>query len=480
MDELHQATAVVRQWFAGLTLEQVQSQIARSAPDHPVKQAIESICGGERQGHADATKALFGGIVEPLNDGFTPAGRHVSNAVMAGVLWRLIRERNDYEQLARRFGLVHERSLIERLEQLRDDARPLLTHTPQRILVLSRVTIGADVLITSIALQRLRQRFPAAELLLAGNPRLEALFGGMPGVRVVPQHYVRRGSLASRLESWPSLVALVDRERPDLVVGPDSRLDQLGLLPIVDDPDRYLLWENLIPNPGPSCGLAQLYDRWLVRRLGLPATPACVPTIALHSSAQALAASVKDVLGSRPRVAVKFDHGGNPDKALPSEAEALLLRTLRGKGWAILLDRGFGAEEFAASERCTEQLGCEVFDLLEAEFRLVDNRDGVRPDLAEDADVVRFEGSIGGWAAALSTCGLALSYDSAGQHLAAAGGVPLVAIMTGHHHDRFPIAWQPHGNGWIRTIIVPTAERDDPLWWKRIAQNLPQVTGSRL
>ena len=76
-----------------------------------------------------------------------------------------------------------------------------------------------------------------------------------------------------------------------------------------------------------------------------------------------------------------------------------------------------------------------------------------------EAPVVRFHGSIAGWAAALTACRRAFSYDSVGHHLAAALGVPVVVAFTGHSDPAFPVAWQPRGSGPVTLVVIPTAEK---------------------
>ena len=49
---------------------------------------------------------------------------------------------------------------------------------------------------------------------------------------------------------------------------------------------------------------------------------------------------------------------------------------------------------------------------------------------------------------------LYIGYDSAGQHVAAACGVPLVSIFAGFPSDRFLARWRPWGKGKIEIITV--------------------------
>ena len=80
----------------------------------------------------------------------------------------------------RRFGLESERDLLERKARLRK-REPMLNSDGQRkvrkVLVLSRVTLGAEVAVTSVVLQKAKRIFPRAERVLLASPKLRQLFG---------------------------------------------------------------------------------------------------------------------------------------------------------------------------------------------------------------------------------------------------------------------------------------------------------------
>ena len=417
--------------------------------------------------------ALFGGLVEPLNDGFTPAGRAVYARIFGRIVWRVAARQPTLAAALARFGIVDEAALLAHHAAVRrgDGAPPA---DAKRIVILSRVTIGADVLLTSVALQRLRQRYANTELVVLGDGKLQGLFGGLPGVRVRPISYARRGPLRERLASWLGLLDALAAENADLVLAPDSRLDQLGLLPVTANPARYLLWENLQPEGAPVASLATVLDRWLAWRLAVPATPICLPRVALDAPVALLRARLAAAFGPGPLVAVKLDHGGNPAKALPRAGEIALLQKLRALGWRVLLDRGFGAEELANSDALLAALGWTAIDLDDSGKGLGLAVDGLAPGQLTNDTVLRFHGSIAGWAAALSCCTLALSYDSVGHHLAAALGVPVVVAFTGFSDPGFPIAWQPRGAGAVTVVPIATAAKHDAAQWERVAAAFPR------
>src|SRR5262249_55190023 len=109
-----------------------------------------------------------------------------------------------------------------------------------QVYVLSRVTLGADVAITSLMLDAAKQRFPDSEIFFAGPRKNYELFAADSRIRHLPVAYVREGSLATRLGIFPSLrEALSDPSA--IVIDPDSRLTQLGLLPVCDE-ENHFFW----------------------------------------------------------------------------------------------------------------------------------------------------------------------------------------------------------------------------------------------
>jgi ADP-heptose:LPS heptosyltransferase len=119
-----------------------------------------------------------------------------------------------------------------------------------------------------------------------------------------------------------------------------------------------------------------------------------------------------------PGVAVSFGVGDNPAKRMPDPFEEELLKLLAARGAAVYIDKGAGGEEAERVERAVE-------------------RSGVRASY--------WEGSFAGFAAIVAGSRLYVGYDSAGQHVAAACGVPLISIFAGFPAPRMFHRWRPQG-----------------------------------
>ena len=115
------------------------------------------------------------------------------------------------------------------------------TGKPRRVYVLSRITLGADMAVTSVLLAAAKRRFPRAEIVFVGPRKNYELFAGDPRIRHAPVAYPR-GSLADRLSVWDELKALLSGD-DSLVIDPDSRLTQLGLLAVCPE-ERYHFFES--------------------------------------------------------------------------------------------------------------------------------------------------------------------------------------------------------------------------------------------
>lgn len=353
----------------------------------------------------EGSHALFGIVVERLADLFEPALCDTYAALFSHVIEFACPELSAMD-------------LLERYRRVRLPRR--FTGDALRVkdvFVLSRVTLGADVAITSLALDAAKRRFPEARIHLAGTRKSYEMFAADPRVVFAPVHYGRTSTLRGRLAVWPELERLLSQ--PDsLVIDPDSRLTQLGILPVCAEENYYFFESRAFGEYGPET-LSDLTKRWLRETFDVPDSRAYIAPEHRPESV------------GRPMIAVSLGVGENPAKRVRDPFEEGLLRALAKRGAVIAIDEGAGGEEKERVERAIARSGAVVRVL---------------------------EGSFAEFAAVISASSLYVGYDSAGQHVAAACGVPLATIFSGFVSARMLNRWRPSGPG--RIAVVPVHDPD--------------------
>ncbi len=146
----------------------------------------------------DRSRALFRIVVERLADLFEPRLCDVYADLFS-------------EVIARRIPDLHAEHLVARYERVRRprkfDRDPAAI---RNVFVLSRVTLGADVAVTSIMLDAAKQKFPNAQIYFVGPQKAWELFAADPRLRHIchclwPQRNARRPAFdLARLCGKPS------------------------------------------------------------------------------------------------------------------------------------------------------------------------------------------------------------------------------------------------------------------------------------
>ena len=205
----------------------------------------------------DEGRQLFSVVIERLGDLFEPALCDEYASLFTRVVELLRPEWKGSDLLSR----------YERVRRIRR-----CEHTNVRdVFVLSRVTLGADVAVTSVILDALQRRFPDANIHFTGPRKNFELFAGNRRIAHAPYPYPRAGSLAERLEKWEPINA------PDsIVVDPDSRLTQLGILPFCSEED-YFFFESRAWQADSDLALPQLASAWCNEVFGEAGRAMAVP-----------------------------------------------------------------------------------------------------------------------------------------------------------------------------------------------------------
>ena len=357
-------------------------------------------------------QALFGILIEGLADRFEPA--------LSDIYARLFSQAIEGQDAA---------ALFARYQRVRRPRRAVLN--PRRVLVLSRVTLGADVAVTSVLLAAARQAFPSAGIVFAGPAKNFEIFAADPRLTHAAVEY-RRGSLPQRLAVWEELKALAS-DADCLVLDPDSRLTQLGLLPICPE-DRYHLFESRRYGGTSEQNLPALAAQWSRETLGVPnAAPYVAPASLMSREA-------------RPAryIAVSLGVGENPAKRISDGFERQLLALLSAR-LPLVIDKGAGGEEAARVERAAARSG---------------------------AQATFWDGSFAGFADIIAGSSLYVGYDSAGQHVAAACGVPLISIFAGFPAPRMFYRWRPTGP---RATVIRVDQPDPVEILAKVARALANI-----
>src|SRR5205085_7795274 len=167
------------------------------------------------------------------------------------------------------------------------------------------------------------------------------LFAADPRIEHLPLSYGRSGSLEERLAVWPTLREALSA--PDsIVIDPDSRLTQLGLLPVCPEEDYYFFEGRSYGGDSPE-SMADLAERWVAETFDVAdAKPYLAPI-----------ASVGDPVAAT----ISFGVGQNLAKRVPDPFESELLRELVQRDLPVLIDRGAGGEEAERVERALAHAG---------------------------------------------------------------------------------------------------------------------------
>ena len=398
------------------------------------------------------SRVFFRDVVEAIADRFEPdlCDLYVRLFCRTITASRKAPDLLSVDRFLQSFRLTTEEELLSRAHRVRrpsafEDGRHDVV---RKVLVPSRVTLGADIAVTSVVLRKMKDVFPKAELVLLGGSKAGALFASEPRVRLREIAYSRGSSLRARLGAWPTFVDIVRQEIEGLrseeyvVVDPDSRLTQLGILPLVPDDSRYFFFESRSFTAPRATSLGELTDKWLAKTFG-DDSEVCMPYVQLSTEDRQRGESLREAAGNRRLVAINLGIGDNPSKRVTDPFESELLSLLRSRGYAIVLDQGAGKEELFRTSNLIDSIretGASISQL----------GDTAGPF----ADLNFWRGSLSGFAGYIAASDLYVGYDSAGGHLAAALGVPGIDIFAGAASPSMIEHWTPWGESPASVIAV--------------------------
>ncbi|MCS6807001.1 MAG: hypothetical protein RMM98_09480 [Acidobacteriota bacterium] len=458
-----------------LALEQVNEWAADAATDlmacRPLvcAEALRLLCEiatlDDETLAAPGLNALFRDVVEPLSDSFEPSDCASYYAIFAHVIefCRQLPQQQKLNRQLNQFGLQSTRDLNQRMQTVRQikPCDPARTGRIKRAFILSRVTLGADVEITSIIWQKLRQLMPSAEIILLGSEKANELFGGSASLRIHRLDYHRGSSLLERLASWIAVVETIKELATGLshdeflIVDPDSRLTQLGLLPLAQDERHSYFFESRSYQKDGLSGLSQLAATWADETFG--EGQRLYPCVWLRRDDVVFGKTVVErIRAKRPRdlITLSLGVGGNPRKCLNESFELELVSRLLQTGAALVVDKGVGAQEVQRVDSIIRAVCQQGRRVIELDERNASARVAL-DDL--DADLFTWHGGIGRFSALVAHSDQYIGYDSAGQHIAAALGIPTTVIFAGYPSRRFVERWTPGGPAPVNILCVESA-----------------------
>ncbi|HMX25039.1 MAG TPA: glycosyltransferase family 9 protein, partial [Blastocatellia bacterium] len=411
-------------------------------------------------------QGLFPELIERLNDSFNPAYCSLYDQLFVQVIefCRRLPEGRLLDETLKQFGLADKTALLVRKAEISKPKpqipNPKSFDSIKKVLLPSRVTIGADVAVTSVLIAKLRHALPQAEFVILGSPKLRELYGGDGRIRIREIAYERGGTLLSRLTSWVNVVETVQEELRGLreeeywIVDPDSRLTQLGLLPLAENDGSYFFFESRSYKAASATSIGQLAAHWAGELIG--DTEPAYPFLALPEEHCNFGQRVASALLNP--VTISFGVGGNERKRVSAEFEEDLIAGLSAQS-KLILDKGASPEEREQINRLVARLRAQGKTVVE--LNETNKADLIGAHL-QQADVVTWDGGIGAFAGLIAGSNRYIGYDSAGQHIAAALGVPTLTVFVNSGNATFARRWRPFGRGDIEVVTVEAKQNQAP------------------
>lgn len=408
-----------------------------------------------------AVFSLYKKIIEPLCDDFTTSGTETCNLVLTSML-QFISTKAEGHNLANLLKDQHCSDLKHLLAR-----RTSLTNNPpiddatkkkvKKIIILSRVSVGADIAITSIMGQRLSKAFPHANILIIGPSHIPEIFYGLPQIQWGKFDYQRNGGIAERLNCGANLFALIKSEcgvydsGQVLLFDPDSRLSQLGLLPLYEVKYCYY-FSSRNDTPRQNVRISQLTNSWL--NYLLDEEENSPPNVSIRPSHLADIRSFwGQFLPKTKKIVINFGVGNDPQKRLSDPFEEQLLYTLlQQKDTLIILDSGLHPDEGKRAQVLMKKMKSRGIPTIAVSGKHLPSQ-----IISFQHGLVCVQVGIGTLSALIDQADVFFGYDSCCQHIATARDTNNVICFAGAPNDRFFERWRPvNKSGQTTTIRIPS------------------------
>lgn len=402
--------------------------------------------------------ALYKNIIEVLCDDFSSRYAELCNHVLLHMV-DFMCDRKEGVRLKKLLGdlQLNRDDLLKRYQRIKD-REPLgssLKSSIKKIFVLSRVTVGADIAMTSIIVHRLLDSFPRAEIVVCGPNHIPEFFYGLSRLNWLKFHYQRDGGLPGRFSGFTSLYQLMKKEwhgsnlQRVLFFDTDTRLSQLGLLPLFNE-ENYCYFPSRVDQPSDAVRLSDMVNKWL--NFLLSEDKYTAPRISIRP---AHSATVHSFLGQFPgktkKIVLNFGVGNDNRKRLndPFE-ERLVFNLLQNKNALVILDSGIHPNEQERAWKLMEKIGDYDFHTA-----VISEKNLASRKIPFKHGFICVQERIGTLSALIDQADVFFGYDSCCQHIATARKVNSVICFTGAPNDRFFQRWRPvNTSGSTQTIRI--------------------------
>ena len=407
------------------------------------------------------SNVIFKKIIEELCDSFDEFDTETYRRVMAQIIdfCRKLPLAGQFDRKLSNFGMISAAALLER-------SRRLYTQRPRRfegvhakkVIILSRVTIGADIAITSIVVRKLMEVCTDAEFIIIGNAKLNELFGANRRIKIANLAYSKKEILIDKLMKWIDVLDIIEKEsrgckKEDIIViDPDSRLSQLGILPCIED-NYYWNSRRILPSNGSPSFTADT-NRWI--NCMIEDDTILEPTVWLKPQYKTEANERVGYLrqsGASKVIVVNFGVGGDTDKQVDVHFEQKVLSHILSIGnVAVLLDKGVSKEEASRADHLANQLGGRELPPIQ---------NALSSDPFPGPGLYTVTTSIGQISGLIAAADGYIGYDSACQHIAAAVNTNCITIFVTKKSVRFVNRWSCYGTNFRYTVYVDGSKKED-------------------
>jgi hypothetical protein len=272
------------------------------------------------------------------------------------------------------------------------------------------------------------------------------MFNRIDATRVVPFLYKNDGSLIDKMTNWPNLLKIVQHEHKNYVKGeillfdPDSRLSQLGLLPLLDEENSFYFPSRTTGfNEKSQQNLSTLTNKWLDTLLDEEVSLASLVMFDdLHGSYSSLAEKLRHN-GCKRIITINFGVGNDPRKKITPPFETDLIKGLLAlPDTIIMLDTGRGDDEQKLTDQHLQTLKEQDFNTLG-----IDETSLSPEKINFKHGIISYRGSLCGLGKLIKVSDCFIGYDSCGQHIANAANTPAVIVFAGAPSTRFITRWSP-------------------------------------